>query len=72
MTLSDGKWLVNGNILEFRKIGDDNFPIASSAQYSIIDGKLFFSKPIQGDLVNEFYQLMPPYRPTGLDKIKRW
>jgi len=71
MTLSDGKWFVNGNTIEFRKVGDNNFPIASSVQYSIINGKLLFSEPIQGDLINDFIQLMPPYRPTGLDKIKR-
>ena len=67
--VSDVKWVVNGKILAFRNV-NEGFPVAGSAQYSIIDGKLSFSEPFQGDFVSEFSQLMDSLR-NGLDKIIR-
>ena len=70
LDVSDVKWVVNGKILACRNVNKD-FPIASSVQYSIIDERLSFSEPLQGDLVKEFSQLMYPYLQNGLEKIKR-
>ena len=67
-TLNVGKWSANGNIIIFSKLNNEP-PISGSAQYSIIDGKLFFSEPLSGDLLNEFKDFMPPLMQDGLVKI---
>lgn len=67
-TLNDGRWIVNENRIEFRKFHPD-CPLFGSALYSIIDGKLFFSEPLEGDIDGLFRNLMPPYLQSGLEKI---
>jgi hypothetical protein len=69
LTLNDGKWSVNGDVLEFRRFNSYDLPLSGSVQYSIIGEKLHLLKIINGDLEDEFRSIMPPNLLNGLDKI---